>query len=314
MSDKYYPEPPDYKHFARLPRWTIDEAISLLAIAQIRYLLFDNHNAFAEALNCEKTKIERVLNAVDENGLRKLDDMDLQIASEFEGYILEYSISRKLFLEWADEKLYTPIPTENIVVTPENMSCSSDEIDSNHWKDNEALVGGDLRTTSETSVNGDCLVNEPTDTVVQSEEVQERRTLLLNSLRLNGIETDLILPKITAVDMKYLYDLIKPPEKPDPVNLAAKNDGIRKRKVKATNYMLRQIQAGCRCNHPNLAKVAFEHNSEWNDTPNKTLSPSQLKELSMLIVLPERRYSSNQHTANSLYKPASCKCSRPGHN
>lgn len=136
---------------------------------------------------------------------------------------------------------------------------------------------------------------------------------LLNSLQLNGIDTELIIPEISADDLKRLFDLIKPPVEPDPVHLANKNKGIRQRKVKATNFMLQQIKANCICNHSKLAGVALKHDNDWNITPDKKLSHDQLKALSMLIVPPERRHNSNQHTIDPIYKPSECNCQQPNH-
>lgn len=169
---------------------------------------------------------------------------------------------------------------------------------------------GDLPTTVETDKKNNSSAIDPVETIDPSVNVPEQRPYLF-SLKLFGIDTEHIHPRITADDLKSLLSLISPKEKPDPVNLAGKNDRIRKLKVKATNYMLRQIQPDCICNHVNLAKFALKNNTEWNDT-DKTLSLPQLKELSVLIVPPERRYVSNQFTDNSTYIPASCKCSKHG--
>jgi hypothetical protein len=68
MSDQYYPEPPDYRHFARLPDWSIDEAINLLAMAQIRDKQFSDSNLFNEALRNEYWKIHTVIFCPDECG------------------------------------------------------------------------------------------------------------------------------------------------------------------------------------------------------------------------------------------------------
>lgn len=146
----------------------------------------------------------------------------------------------------------------------------------------------------------------------QQEPRGKIRNLLLNSLKLHGIDTELVLPEISDDDLKSLLKLIAPPETPDLAHLAGKNENNRKRKIKATNYMLVLIRSDCKCNHSRLANFTFKTN-EWNETPNKPLSTSQLKELSILIVPPERRYRQNQHIKNSPYDPAACKCQKPEH-
>ena len=150
------------------------------------------------------------------------------------------------------------------------------------------------------------------EAIPSKESNNDERTLLIYSLKLFGVQTDLILTEITEEDLRCLLNFIKPPEKPDPKHLADKNDRNRKLKVKAINYMLGEIKSECICSHDKLANFALKNNTEWNDT-DRTLSPSQLKDLSKLIVLPERRYISNQHSAVSQYRPANCKCRKPGH-
>lgn len=143
--------------------------------------------------------------------------------------------------------------------------------------------------------------------------IYDSKIHILSTLKLKGIDADLIHSIISADDLNRIYKIISPPETPDPPHLARKNNDNRRRKVEAINYMLQQIKSDCICNHVNLAKVASMHNNEWNDTPDKTLSSAQLKELSMLIVPPERRYASNQHTKKYKYDPSACKCELPNH-
>lgn len=164
---------------------------------------------------------------------------------------------------------------------------------------------------SDTSVQSSSVSLSAGEVQSQKPEDYESRILLLNSLKLYGVATNLILPQISPEDLKCLLKLISPPETPDPAHLAGKNDENRKRKVKAINFMLQQIKSKCICNHFNLAKFALANHNEWND--DKPLSLPQLKELSILIVPPERRYSSNQHTKNPLYDSTQCKCQQPNH-
>ncbi|NVN97595.1 hypothetical protein HXX01_05240, partial [Candidatus Nomurabacteria bacterium] len=62
------PEQPDYKHFARLPYWSINEAITLLAFSQIRYKPFVSNGDFEKVFEQEKLKIDEVLDIKDECG------------------------------------------------------------------------------------------------------------------------------------------------------------------------------------------------------------------------------------------------------
>lgn len=184
------------------------------------------------------------------------------------------------------------------------------------WIDSEKLPGINVQESMDT--NESCVKHSSgslsaDEVQSQKPEDNESRILLLNSLKLYEVDTNLILPQIFTEDLKHLLILISPPETPDSAHLAEKNDRIRKRKVKAINFMLQQIESKCKCNHSNLAKVALKNFDEWKDASEKLLSPAQLKELSILIVPPERRYSSNQHTKNPLYDPSQCKCQKPNH-
>jgi len=137
-------------------------------------------------------------------------------------------------------------------------------------------------------------------------------SLWLDRLTLHGIDTNLLLPEMSLADLQQLSALTTPRETPDPPNLARKNTELRCNKIKALNFMLISIHTGCNCNHVNLAKFALNHQNEWLAF-DRPLSQNQLKEISICIVPPNRRYRKNQHTEAADYDPSACKCDLPNH-
>lgn len=146
-----------------------------------------------------------------------------------------------------------------------------------------------------------------------SVENDDIRSLWVDRLKLRGVDTSLLLPEINVIDLQQLAEQITPPEKPDPPNLAKKNSEFRRSKVNALNFMLKIIHSGCKCHHAKLAKLTLTQEGEWRTTSDRPLSEAQLKNLSISIVPPERRYRKNQHTGTAAYDPSACKCGLPDH-
>lgn len=116
MNNIFIPESPDYKHFARLPHWTIDEAINLLAMTQIRNQHFSDEETFNNALNQETSKIDTVLNIRDESGNCAWHYM-MVYPDYLPGVPIQFHpIYPEMFSEWAIKLGYTSIPTEVTII------------------------------------------------------------------------------------------------------------------------------------------------------------------------------------------------------
>jgi hypothetical protein len=267
------------KIWARLPYWTPLEALCLsmnldLDTEEYHITDYDYADHFGEKYFLLERKLSR------DTAIGKIKYIP-RIDEDGEEYIEGYSPSE--FLKWADD---------NIPSFPENLR--------------NAVV----HSLQNLAISGQTDLPEVTNK--QDSDDEGKKRLLLDSLKLKGVNTDLILDCVTTVDLHCLNGLITPPEKPDPVNVAEKNEKNRRLKVQAVNFMLQQIKSDCLCNHVNLAQVALDHKGEWADIP-KAISHDKLKELSKLIVPPNRRLISNQHTKSPLYDSSACKCQIPGH-